>query len=253
MDGFAVRAADVADAAPSRPGELKLVGRALIGQRPEATVGSGEAMRIATGAPIPGGRRRDRPDRERRGHRRRARAGVRGAERRSARPAAGRGRHRRRPARSRRASDSARPSSASWRTPGVPHPMVHPRPRVVVLSTGDELVAPTTEPGRSGRSTMRTRTRCSARSARRARRRSWPASFATTWSSCATWSCQLRPPGRRVRLVRWGLGGGARRREGRVLPARRRALLPGRDAARDAARASASSKGSRSSACPGTP
>jgi molybdopterin molybdotransferase len=29
---------------------------------------------------------------------------------------------------------------------GVPHPLVHPRPRVIVLSTGDELVPPTEKP-----------------------------------------------------------------------------------------------------------
>jgi molybdopterin molybdotransferase len=29
---------------------------------------------------------------------------------------------------------------------GVPHPLVHPRPRVIVLSTGDELVRPTETP-----------------------------------------------------------------------------------------------------------
>src|SRR5439155_13635960 len=29
---------------------------------------------------------------------------------------------------------------------GVPHPMVHPRPRIVVLSTGDELIPPTQSP-----------------------------------------------------------------------------------------------------------
>ncbi|HEX6131642.1 MAG TPA: molybdopterin molybdenumtransferase MoeA, partial [Actinomycetota bacterium] len=55
MDGFAVRAVDVAGASPSSPVELKVVGRAAIGRRPEATVGSGEAVRIATGAPIPAG------------------------------------------------------------------------------------------------------------------------------------------------------------------------------------------------------
>ena len=55
MDGFAVRASDVADATPSQPAELKIVGRALIGHEPEGTVGAGEAMHIATGAPIPGG------------------------------------------------------------------------------------------------------------------------------------------------------------------------------------------------------
>jgi molybdopterin molybdotransferase len=29
---------------------------------------------------------------------------------------------------------------------GVPHPLVHPRPRVIVLSTGDELIPPTEQP-----------------------------------------------------------------------------------------------------------
>src|SRR4029077_18017960 len=55
MDGFAVRAADVEGATPADPTELKLVGRAMIGQRPDATVGMGEAVKIATGAPIPSG------------------------------------------------------------------------------------------------------------------------------------------------------------------------------------------------------
>jgi molybdopterin molybdotransferase len=55
MDGYAVRAADVAEATADRPAELKVVGRAMIGQRPDATVGMGEAVKIATGAPIPGG------------------------------------------------------------------------------------------------------------------------------------------------------------------------------------------------------
>ena len=66
MDGFAVRADDVTGATPDTPVELKVVGKALIGQRPEATVGMGEAVAIATGAPIPGGRRRRRARREHR-------------------------------------------------------------------------------------------------------------------------------------------------------------------------------------------
>src|SRR6266516_701800 len=55
MDGFAVRASDVAGASAERPVALTIVGRALVGQQPDATVGAGEAMRIATGAPIPAG------------------------------------------------------------------------------------------------------------------------------------------------------------------------------------------------------
>src|SRR5207244_9037356 len=55
MDGFALRASDVAEASTNDPTELKVVGHAMIGQRPEATVGMGEAVAIATGAPIPAG------------------------------------------------------------------------------------------------------------------------------------------------------------------------------------------------------
>src|SRR5436190_1280906 len=53
MDGFALRASDVAEASATDPAELKVVGHAMIGQRPEATVGMGEAVAIATGELIP--------------------------------------------------------------------------------------------------------------------------------------------------------------------------------------------------------
>src|SRR5947208_2514834 len=55
MDGFAVRASDVAAASVDDPVTLRIVGRALVGRPPDATVGGGEAVRIATGAPVPGG------------------------------------------------------------------------------------------------------------------------------------------------------------------------------------------------------
>jgi len=55
MDGFAVRAEDVAEASADSPAFLKIAGRALIGHEPEADVGPAEAVRIATGAPIPRG------------------------------------------------------------------------------------------------------------------------------------------------------------------------------------------------------
>jgi molybdopterin molybdotransferase len=51
MDGYAVRAADVA----SRPATLKLIGASLAGARFEGRVGRGEAVRIFTGAPVPRG------------------------------------------------------------------------------------------------------------------------------------------------------------------------------------------------------
>jgi molybdopterin molybdotransferase len=55
MDGFAVRGTDVAGASSENPVSLEVVGRAVVGQQPEVTVGTGEAVRIATGAPIPAG------------------------------------------------------------------------------------------------------------------------------------------------------------------------------------------------------
>ncbi|MGZ8626563.1 MAG: hypothetical protein ACXWXK_07825, partial [Actinomycetota bacterium] len=42
MDGFAVRSSEVAPATPSSPVELRIVGRSMIGERPEGTVGGGE-------------------------------------------------------------------------------------------------------------------------------------------------------------------------------------------------------------------
>jgi molybdopterin molybdotransferase len=51
MDGYAVRAADVAKV----PVELALVGEAPAGGAYEGTVGAGEAVRIFTGGPVPAG------------------------------------------------------------------------------------------------------------------------------------------------------------------------------------------------------
>ncbi len=51
MDGYAVRAADVARV----PARLKVVGSVPAGQAHAGSVGSGEAVRIFTGAPVPSG------------------------------------------------------------------------------------------------------------------------------------------------------------------------------------------------------
>ncbi|HVF74801.1 MAG TPA: gephyrin-like molybdotransferase Glp [Acidimicrobiales bacterium] len=51
MDGFAVRAADTAEA----PATLTVVGTLAAGAAPDVSVGPGEAVRIMTGAPIPPG------------------------------------------------------------------------------------------------------------------------------------------------------------------------------------------------------
>jgi molybdopterin molybdotransferase len=144
MDGFAVRSAEVAAAMPTSPVELRVVGRALIGQRPDATVGGGEAVAIATGAPIPAGAdcivpiencetsgdvvrvlTGSPPDK----HIRPSGEDVKGGE--VLVPAGRR---------------LGAPELGLLATAGFSHPLVHPRPRVVVLSTGDELIPPSQTP-----------------------------------------------------------------------------------------------------------
>jgi molybdopterin molybdotransferase len=144
MDGFALRSSDVAAATPLDPVELRIAGRALIGQRPEGTVGGGEAIRIATGAPIPAGADTIVPieNCELQGDAVRILA------------ASPEGKHIRPAGEDVRAGDPLVPAGRRLQAPelgllaaaGVSHPLVRPRARVVVLSTGDELVPPTQTP-----------------------------------------------------------------------------------------------------------
>src|SRR4051794_17078764 len=55
MDGYAVRAADVTSATPERPAALRVVGQVAAGSVAERPVRAGEAYRILTGAPLPPG------------------------------------------------------------------------------------------------------------------------------------------------------------------------------------------------------
>ena len=55
MDGYAVRAADTADATPDSPRTLRVIGYLAAGSAFDAEVGPGEALRIMTGAPLPRG------------------------------------------------------------------------------------------------------------------------------------------------------------------------------------------------------
>jgi molybdopterin molybdotransferase len=55
MDGYAVRAADTAGATEQRPARLREVGEIAAGQAFNGFVGTGEAVRIMTGAPVPAG------------------------------------------------------------------------------------------------------------------------------------------------------------------------------------------------------
>ena len=55
MDGYAVRSADLAGATPERPVVLRKIGDAPIGHPPTEAVNTGTTIWIATGAPIPEG------------------------------------------------------------------------------------------------------------------------------------------------------------------------------------------------------
>src|SRR5919204_2963693 len=144
MDGFAVRASDVSGASPIRPVELKIVGRAMIGRTPESTVGGGEAARIATGAPIPGGADTVVPieNAEVLGETVQVLDGPPAGK--HVRPAGEDVREGTVLVRSGQRIGS--PELGLLATAGFAYPLVHPRPRVVVLSTGDELVTPTETP-----------------------------------------------------------------------------------------------------------
>jgi molybdopterin molybdotransferase len=55
MDGYAVRAADVAEATADQPVVLRVLEMVPAGARPTLAVGPGEATQVMTGAPVPAG------------------------------------------------------------------------------------------------------------------------------------------------------------------------------------------------------
>ncbi len=55
MDGYAVRADDIAHASPERPARLRLIGEVRAGVAPPAAVSATTALRIMTGAVVPEG------------------------------------------------------------------------------------------------------------------------------------------------------------------------------------------------------
>jgi molybdopterin molybdotransferase len=140
MDGFAVRADDIAAAAPDMPVKLPVVGRAAMGERPGTVVGHDEAVRIATGAPIPAGADCVVPIEN---------CVVEGDRLRVLHPVP-QGKHIRPAAEDVRAGDVLVPAGRKLGAPelgmlaaaGFAHAPVFPKPRVVVISTGDELVEP---------------------------------------------------------------------------------------------------------------
>ena len=139
MDGYALRAADTAGAAPGAPVPLEVVGDLPAGKAPDVAVGAGQAIRIMTGAPMPPGADAivmvERT----------ARVGDRGvAIEREAQP----GDHVRSVGGDLHAGQVVFTAGTLVRgahvgvlsSVGVPTVRVYPRPRVGVLSTGDELV-----------------------------------------------------------------------------------------------------------------
>lgn len=55
VDGYAVQAADTAGASPDHPVELRVVDEVAAGAHTDRVLAPGEAIRIMTGAPVPGG------------------------------------------------------------------------------------------------------------------------------------------------------------------------------------------------------
>ena len=140
MDGYAVRARDVAAAAARSPVVLAVDGDVAAGDTRRHRLAPGRALRIMTGAPLPEGADAVVP----------VEATDGGAARVEVRLAAEPGRHVRRRGEDVVAGEPLLGAGARL-APGqlalaaaanVAELSVHPRPRVAVISTGDELVPP---------------------------------------------------------------------------------------------------------------
>ncbi|WP_369247233.1 gephyrin-like molybdotransferase Glp [Streptomyces sp. R41] len=164
MDGYAVRVADVAGASEEYPAVLAVVGDVAAGQAEQPYVGPGQAARIMTGAPLPPGAEAVVPVEWTDGGL--GEGPVSGMRAHSAAPEAASGQVRvHRPAEARahvrakgsdvKAGDRALEAGTILGPPqigllaaiGRGTVRVRPRPRVVVLSTGSELVQPDEELG----------------------------------------------------------------------------------------------------------
>ncbi|MEV6613553.1 gephyrin-like molybdotransferase Glp [Streptomyces sp. NPDC051051] len=159
MDGYAVRVADVAGASEEYPAVLEVVGDVAAGQADLLHVGPGQAARIMTGAPLPPGAEAVVPVEWTDGGL--GEGPVDGMRARSLAPEQASGQVRVYHSAEARAHVRARgsdvkagdraleagtvlgpPQIALLAAVGRGTARVHPRPRVVVLSTGSELVQP---------------------------------------------------------------------------------------------------------------
>lgn len=140
MDGYAVRAADVADASDVVPVRLRVLADLPAGSAAEPDVTPGAAARIMTGAPLPPGADAVVP----------VEATDAGTDVVSVRAPAALGAHVRRSGEDVAAGDLVLRAGtllgptqvAAAASVGCAEVAVHRRPRVAVLSTGSELVAP---------------------------------------------------------------------------------------------------------------
>ncbi len=139
MDGYAVRAADLAGTGGDRRPELRVIETVPAGRFPEKPVGPGEATRLFTGAPLPAGadtvvRQEDTealgPDRVAITSDRDARKNVRrrGEDLRAGEPALAAG------------APLGPAQLGVLATIAQGTPLVHRRPRVALLGSGDEIV-----------------------------------------------------------------------------------------------------------------
>jgi molybdopterin molybdotransferase len=140
MDGYAVRSADTRAASEDRPATLAVVGEVAAGAVAPDGLGPGQAYRILTGAPLPPGSDAVVPQEEVR------RDGARVVLTRPVHPGAyvrPRGEDIRPGDRVLEPGTLLRPAALGVLAAlGQARVRVHRRPRVAVLSTGDELVAP---------------------------------------------------------------------------------------------------------------
>ncbi len=145
MDGYAVHAADVAGAGPTNPVSLPVAGDIAAGNTEALTLTPGTSMRIMTGAPMPEGADAIVPVEDTDGGLSRVTISVEASV----------GTHVREAGEDVSAgslvmSDGTRLEPrqiALLAAVGTGEVMVTPRPRVVVISTGDELIEPGTRPG----------------------------------------------------------------------------------------------------------
>lgn len=145
MDGYAVRAGDLAAASPEHPVRLQVLGDLAAGAVPDRPVAPGTAWRIMTGAPLPDGADTVVP----------VEHTVRGADWVEVRSPLQKGVHVRHAGEDIRAGLALVPAGHALRpgdlgvlaAVGMPAVAVHPRARVAVLTTGDELVDVSEKPG----------------------------------------------------------------------------------------------------------